>query len=209
MAIAVAIVEDVCETRENLIALLREEEGLSLLNAYANAEDAVRGIPIDRPNVALVDIRLPHMSGIDCVAKLKAQMPELEVLMVTTYEEPDLIFNSLRAGAKGYVLKSAPPEELIQAIRQVHAGGAPMSMQIARKVVDYFTIRGRVAPETDALSPREQEVLTLLAEGFLYKEISDKLDINVTTVRTHLRRIYEKLHVRCRTEATAKFLQRF
>jgi len=209
MAIAVAIVEDVCETRENLIALLREEEGLSLLNAYANAEDAVRGIPIDRPNVALVDIRLPHMSGIDCVAKLKAQMPELEVLMVTTYEEPDLIFNSLRAGAKGYVLKSAPPEELIQAIRQVHAGGAPMSMQIARKVVDYFTIRGRVAPETDALSPREQEVLTLLAEGFLYKEISDKLDINVTTVRTHLRRIYEKLHVRSRTEATAKFLQRF
>ena len=209
MAITVAIVEDVRETRENLIALLREEEGLSLLNAYANAEDAVRGIPIDRPNVALVDIRLPHMSGIDCVAKLKAQLPELEVLMVTTYEEPDLIFNSLRAGAKGYVLKSAPPEELIQAIRQVHAGGAPMSMQIARKVVDYFTIRKSVTAETETLSPREQEVLTLLAEGFLYKEISDKLDINVTTVRTHLRRIYEKLHVRSRTEATAKFLQRF
>ena len=209
MAITVAIVEDVRETRENLIALLRGEEGLLLLKAYANAEDAVIGIPIDRPNVALVDIRLPHMSGIDCVAKLKAQMPELEVLMVTTYEEPDLIFNSLRAGAKGYVLKSAPPEELIQAIRQVHAGGAPMSMQIARKVVDYFTIRGRAAPETETLSPREQEVLTLLAEGFLYKEISDKLDINVTTVRTHLRRIYEKLHVRSRTEATAKFLQRF
>ena len=209
MAITVAIVEDVRETRENLSALLRGEDGLSLLTAYANAEDAVRGIPVQRPNVALVDIRLPHMSGIDCVAKLKAQMPELEVLMVTTYEEPDLIFNSLRAGAKGYVLKSAPPEELIQAIRQVHAGGAPMSMQIARKVVDYFTIRGRVAPETETLSPREQEVLTLLAEGFLYKEISDKLDINVTTVRTHLRRIYEKLHVRSRTEATAKFLQRF
>ncbi len=209
MDITVAIVEDVRETRENLTALLRAEEGISFLNAYANAEDAVRGIPLDRPNVALVDIRLPHMSGIDCVAKLKAQLPELEVLMVTTYEEPDLIFNSLRAGAKGYVLKSAPPEELIQSIRQVHAGGAPMSMQIARKVVDYFAVRGSVVAQTEALSPREQEVLTLLAEGFLYKEISDKLDINVTTVRTHLRRIYEKLHVRSRTEATAKFLQRF
>ena len=207
MSIRVSIVEDVRQTRDNLTALLSKEEGITFVSAYATGEMALRGVPMDEPDVLLVDIRLPQMSGIECVAKLKTMQPKLEMLMVTTYEEPELIFNSLRAGAKGYVLKSAPSEELLQAIRQVHAGGAPMSMQIARKVVDHFA--RPASRDTENLSPREQEVLTLLAEGFLYKEISDKLDINVTTVRTYLRRIYEKLHVRSRTEATAKFLQRY
>jgi DNA-binding NarL/FixJ family response regulator len=128
--------------------------------------------------------------------------------MVTTYEERDLIFNSLRAGAKGYVLKTVPAEELVQAIEQIKAGGAPMSMQIARKVVDYFSHAQKAAPEIATLTKREQEVLTLLAKGYLYKEIGDQLDINLSTVRTHLKHIYEKLHVQSRTEATVKFLER-
>jgi len=207
MPIKVVIVEDVRETRENLVALLSKEKELQCLATYATGEAAVRGIPVEKPDVALVDINLPGMSGIECVSQLKAEMPALEVLMVTTYEESDLIFNSLRAGAKGYVLKSAPAVELIQAIEQIHAGGAPMSMQIARKVVNYFG-KIQATPEVEKLTKREQEVLTLLAKGYLYKEISDRLDINISTVRTHLKHIYEKLQVQSRTEAAVKFLKR-
>jgi DNA-binding NarL/FixJ family response regulator len=208
MSITISIVEDMRDTRENLIAMLSKQPDMRVLNAYANGEAALKGIPEDKPDVALIDINLPGMSGIDCVAQLKAMMPALEVLMVTTYEERDLIFNSLRAGAKGYVLKTVPAEELVQAIEQIKAGGAPMSMQIARKVVDYFSHVQKAAPEIATLTKREQEVLTLLAKGYLYKEIADKLDINLSTVRTHLKHIYEKLHVQSRTEATVKFLER-
>jgi DNA-binding NarL/FixJ family response regulator len=157
--------------------------------------------------VALVDIKLPGMSGIECVTKLRAVMPKLQVLMLTTYEESDLIFNSLRAGAKGYLLKNAPLPELLQAIEQVHAGGAPMSMQIARKVVDHFCQIKDSGSDIDTLTKREHEVLTLLAQGYHYKEIGDKLSISFSTVRTHLEHIYEKLHVQSRTEATVKFLK--
>ncbi len=208
MSITISIVEDMRDTRENLIAMLSKQPGMRVLNAYSTGEAGLRGIPLDRPDVALIDINLPGISGIECVAQLKAIMPALEVLMVTTYEERDLIFNSLRAGAKGYVLKTVPAEELVQAIEQIKAGGAPMSMQIARKVVDYFTHVQKAAPEIATLTKREQEVLTLLAKGYLYKEIGDQLDINLSTVRTHLKHIYEKLHVQSRTEATVKFLER-
>jgi DNA-binding NarL/FixJ family response regulator len=208
MSITLSIVEDMRDTRENLIAMLSKQPDMRVLNAYSTGEAALRGIPEDRPDVALIDINLPGISGIECVAQLKAIMPALEVLMVTTYEERDLIFNSLRAGAKGYVLKTVPAEELVQAIEQIRAGGAPMSMQIARKVVDYFSHAQKAAPEIATLTKREQEVLTLLAKGYLYKEIGDQLDINLSTVRTHLKHIYEKLHVQSRTEATVKFLER-
>src|SRR5581483_1441336 len=157
-------------------------------------EQALRGIPAEKPDVVLVDINLPGMSGIECVAKLREQLPQLPMLMITTYEEGELIFNSLRAGAKGYLLKNTPPSELVQAIEQLHAGGAPMSMQIARKVVDHFC-RQQPLSDMDQLSRREEEVLALLAKGFIYKEISEALKISLATVRTHVHHIYEKLHV--------------
>ena len=206
MQITVSIVEDIRETRENLVALLNGEPGLRCLHAYATGEEAVRGIPTDQPDVALVDIKLPGMSGIECVAKLKTMLPELRLLMLTTYEEHDLIFNSLRAGASGYLLKQMLHGELVQAIEQVHAGGAPMSMQIARKVVNYFNQLPQPAADVETLTRREHEILELLSKGYFYKEIGSNLGISMNTVRTHLKHIYEKLHVQSRKDATVKFL---
>jgi DNA-binding NarL/FixJ family response regulator len=209
MPISVSIVEDNPGTRKNLAALLGSEPQLRLLNAYANGEEAVRGItPAQRPDVVVVDIKLPGMSGIECVAKLKTAIPDLRVLMLTTYQESDLIFNALRVGANGYLLKEMPAEELITAIQQVHSGGAPMSMQIARKVVAYFHEIKEPQPDTAKLTQREQEILTLLAQGYFYKEIADKLGISLNTMKSHQHSIYEKLHVQSRTEATLKFLGR-
>jgi len=208
MAITISIVEDDRKTRNNLMTFLNGETGVSLLTAYDSGEEAVRGIPIERPQVALVDINLPGMNGIECTAKLKSALPELQVLMLTAYEDSDLIFASLRAGASGYMLKRMVPTELIQAIEQVHLGGAPMSMRVARKVVDHFHQIRQSASEVENLSKREQEVITLLAKGYHYRKIGDSLGISLSTVRTHLQRIYEKLHVQTRTEATVKFLQR-
>lgn len=206
MEITVSIVEDDRDTRESLAALIEGATSLKCLSTYATGEKALAGIPREKPEVALVDINLPGMSGIECVAKLKAQMPGLHVLMLTTYEESALIFNSLRAGAGGYLLKNMPPDELLQALEDVKAGGAPMSMQIARKVVHHFHQTKPVNPEVEQLSPREYEMLALLAKGCLYKEIADQMKIGLGTVRTYQRRIYEKLHVQSRTEAAVKFL---
>ena len=205
--ITVSIVEDHAGTRRSLEALLDGAPGFRCLGAYATAEEALRGIPATPPNVALVDINLPGMSGIECVAKLKGTFPALKILMLTTYEEGELIFNSLRAGASGYLLKKMASSELIPAIEQVHAGGAPMSMQVARKLVDHFHEIHKTATEVEKLTPREQETLGLLAKGFLYKEIGDRLGVSVNTVKRHLQAIYEKLHVQSRTEATAKYLK--
>lgn len=211
MPISVSIIEDNLGTRNNLVALLNSEPQLRLIKAYANGEDAVRGIlPANAPDVVVVDIKLPGMNGIECVAKLKATMPDLRVLILTTYQESDLIFNCLRAGANGYLLKDMPAAELIQAIQEVQAGGAPMSMQIARKVVAYFheVKESKSESDTAKLTQREQEILALLAQGYLYKEIADKLGIALNTVKHHQRIIYEKLHVQSRTEATLKYLGR-
>src|SRR5947209_1649832 len=205
MPITVCIVEDHRKTREALAMRVNRAPSLRCLGTYATGEEALRGIPAEKPDVVLVDINLPGMSGIECVSKLRQQLPQLPVLMITTYEETELIFNSLRAGAKGYLLKNAPPGELVQAIEQIHAGGAPMSMQIARKVVDHFC-RQKPSPDMEQLSKREEEVLALLAKGRLYKEIGDALNISMATVRTYIQRIYEKLHVQSRTQATLKFL---
>ena len=208
MPITVALIEDDRGTREALCALLAREPSLRVAGAYASGEEALRGVPGRWPDVLLVDIKLQGISGIRCAAALKATRPEMQVLMLTTYEDSELIFDSLRAGASGYVLKKTAPAELIHAIEQVHGGGAPMSMEVARKVIEYFhPVRGAAA-EVEALTPREQQILTLLAGGCLYKEIGQRLDISFNTVRTHLKNIYEKLHVQSRGEATLKFLAR-
>jgi DNA-binding NarL/FixJ family response regulator len=208
MRIRVSIVEDNRGTRESLTELLTRAPTLRFLGAHATGEDALRLVPAETPDVVLMDINLPKMNGIECVAKLKQQLPKLQVLMLTTYEEGDLIFDSLRQGASGYLLKNMPPSELIQAIEQVHAGGAPMSMQIARKVVNHFQQIKKPQSPMEELTKREHEILALLAKGYLYKEIADQLGITLSTVRAHLHAVYEKLHVQTRTEAVVKFLGR-
>jgi DNA-binding NarL/FixJ family response regulator len=206
--INVAIVEDNTGTRESLMELLGRSTGLRCVGAFASAEDALKELPACKPDVVLMDINLPGITGVECVAKLKQQNPKLQILMLTTYEESDLIFASLRAGASGYLLKNMLPAEVIQAVEQVHAGGSPMSMQIARKVVNHFQQLKNPASEMDKLTKREQEILSFLAKGYLYKEIGDHLGITLSTVRAHLHAIYEKLHVQSRTQAVVKFLER-
>jgi DNA-binding NarL/FixJ family response regulator len=206
MRIRVSIVEDNRGTRESLTELLTRAPALRFVSAHPTGEDALQKIPQDAPDVVLMDINLPQMNGIECVAQLKARIPKTQVLMLTTYEEGDLIFDSLRKGASGYLLKNMPPSELVQAIEQVHAGGAPMSMQVARKVVTHFQQIKQPRSEMEQLTKREHEILALLAKGFLYKEIADQLGISLSTVRAHLHTVYEKLHVQSRTEAVVKFL---
>ncbi len=206
MRIKVSIVEDDRGTRETLTELVGRAPALRCVGAHPNGEEALRDIPGEQPDVVLMDINLPGMSGIECVARLRERLPKTRVLMLTTYEEGDLIFDSLRKGASGYLLKNMPPAELIQAVEQVHAGGAPMSMQIARKVVNHFHQIKEPSSEVEKLTKREQEILSLLAKGYLYKEIADQLGITLSTVRAHLHTIYEKLHVQSRTQAVVKFL---
>lgn len=206
MPIKVSIVEDDADTRASLAALLEGEADFRCVGTYRSGEEAVRAIPRDPPDVALVDINLPGMNGIECVTQLGAALPRLQMLMITNYEESDLIFDSLREGASGYLLKKTLDAELVPSIRQALAGGAPMSMQIARKVVDHFHRIERPAADVDRLSPREQAILKLLSQGLFYKEIGDHLELSVNTVKTHLHEIYAKLHVRSRTQATLKYL---
>ena len=208
MNIRVSIVEDSRGTRESLAELLGRAPVLSCVGAHPNGEEALRQIPVEKPDVVLMDINLPKMKGIECVERLKQTLPKTQVLMLTTYDESDLIFDSLRKGASGYLLKNMPPAELIQAIEQVHAGGAPMSMQIARKVVNHFQKIKKPQSDMEQLTKREHEILALLAKGYLYKEIADQLGITLSTVRAHLHAVYEKLHVQSRTEAVVKFLER-
>ncbi len=206
--IKVSIVEDAPGTRESLRELLDRAKGVQCVGSHPNGEEALKKIPLEQPDVVLMDINLPKMNGIECVAQLKKSMPKTQVLMLTTYEESDLIFDSLRHGASGYLLKNMTPAELIQAIEQVHAGGAPMSMQIARKVVSHFRMIKEPQSDMEKLTKRENEILGLLAKGFLYKEIADQLGISLSTVRAHLHTVYEKMHVQSRTEAVVKYLSR-
>jgi DNA-binding NarL/FixJ family response regulator len=208
MRIRVSIVEDNRGTRESLTELLERAQSLNFVGAHPNGEEALKQIPAESPDVVLMDINLPRMNGIECVSRLKRSLPKIQVLMLTTYEESDLIFDSLRKGASGYLLKNTTPMDLIQAIEQVHVGGAPMSMQIARKVVNHFQQIKKPQSDMEQLTKREQEILALLAKGFLYKEIADQLGITLSTVRAHLHTVYEKLHVQSRTEAVVKYLER-
>ena len=210
MAIKVSIVEDNEQLRTTLAKMISRSEGFECLGHHPSAEAGLAGIPNEKPDVVLMDINLPGMNGVECVRKLKQILPNTQVVMLTAYEDTENIFNSLAAGAAGYLLKRSKSQEILDAVRDVLAGGSPMSTHIARKVVQSFQARPTAAPaEPEAeLSPREQEVLNLLSQGFMYKEMSDKLGISFETVRTYIRRIYEKLHVRTRTEAVAKALRR-
>jgi DNA-binding NarL/FixJ family response regulator len=204
--IKVAIIEDQAAVRKSVAVLLDGAAGFQCAGAYPSAEAALQGMPHCWPDVVLADIKLPKMSGIECVAGLKKLNPQLDILMFTVYEQSEEIFESLKAGANGYLTKETPFAELLEAIADVHRSGSPMSCHIARKVIQYFQKMGPAAHVTKDLSERELEVLNLLAQGCLYKEIASLLSISVLTVRSHLRRIYEKLHVRSRTEAAVKFL---
>lgn len=208
MPIKVAIVDDDTRLRESLSIVISGAENFRCIGAYANAEAALKQIPLAWPDVILMDINLPEMSGIECVAKLKEIRPSLLVIMLTVYSDEEKIFNSLRMGASGYLLKKTPPAEVLEAIADVRRGGSPMSYNIARQVVRYFQQQQQQRTTDDAanLSKREFEILTYLAKGYQYKEIAETLSISVATVRTHLRSIYDKLHVRSRTEAVVKFL---
>ena len=205
MPIMVSIVEDELKTRESLSRLLGRAPDICCIGSYASGEEALRKIPDERPDVVLVDIHLPGISGIECVSKLKLKLPGLRVLMLTTYGDSDRIFDSLRAGATGYLLKNAGYAGLVEAINDIYTGGAPMTAQVARQVVEHFHRIKKPASDMEKLTPREQEILELLAKGFLCKEISEKLGISMPTVAMHSRHIYEKLHVQSRAQATAKF----
>jgi DNA-binding NarL/FixJ family response regulator len=205
MPIKVAIVEDEAGIRESLAILINGADGFKCAATFPNAEVALKQLPRDWPDVVLMDINLPNMSGIECVAKLKEMRPALQVLMLTICADDDEVFNSLMNGASGYLLKKTPPAEILDAITEVHAGGAPMSGAVARKVVRYFQLQ-KSASNTDCLSKRENEILGYLAKGFQNKEIADALSITAPTVSKHIQNIYEKLHVHSRTEAVVKFL---
>jgi DNA-binding NarL/FixJ family response regulator len=207
MPVTVSIVEDDPSLCKGLARLIGQTQDIHCLGCYSTAEEALRGIPQTPVEVVLMDINLPGMDGIDCVRKLKALKPALRIVMVTIYENPEQIFKALTAGAIGYVLKHRPSAELLNAIRDAHNGGSPMSSQIARKVVQFFQNSGPLN-EAEDLSGREQEVLALLAKGYLIKEIADQLGLGFDTVRTYIRRIYEKMHVHSRAQAVAKYHQR-
>ncbi|HWY78515.1 MAG TPA: response regulator transcription factor [Verrucomicrobiae bacterium] len=210
--INVAIVEDDAKLRETLKRYLTAQPGFRCASAYPNAELALSGLPHVQPDVVLMDINLPGMNGIDCVSKLRATIPALKIIMLTVFEEDDQVFKALSAGAFGYLVKSSRPAKIIEAIREVHAGGSPMSGNIARKVVQSFQTQAAAQKaarlETDALSPREVEVLQALSKGQTYKQIAANLGISLGTVRTYIQRIYEKLHVHSHAEAVVKFVRK-
>ena len=209
--ITVSIVEDDPLTRDSLAELLSLAKGIEVLATYADAESAVKAVPANAPDVLLVDINLPGKSGIECVAALKAALPAMQVLMLTTYDNSDAIFDSLRAGAGGYMLKRTRGSELIAAIKEVQEGGSPMSAKIARMVVHAFqkpAPRDVIPPAHADLTAKEKAVMQLLQEGFLYKEIAERMGISAHTVHFHLRHIYEKLQVRSRSQAVAKYTKK-
>ncbi|MDR3457100.1 MAG: response regulator transcription factor [Verrucomicrobiae bacterium] len=206
--IRVSIVDDEVDLRENIAGYVDAAKGFKCVSVHSNAKEALARLPVEKPDVVLMDINLGGMSGIECVRLLKPLMPETQVVMLTVFEDTDKIFSALAAGASGYLLKRLSPVKLLEAIREVHEGGSPMSAPIARKVVQSL----QPAPsahndEATSLSPREREVLNGLAEGQAYKQIGDKLGLSIHTVRNYIRRIYQKLHVRSSGEAVAKFLQ--
>ena len=200
----VAIIEDNNTMRKMLVELINSEAEYRCVCACSTSQEALIEVPKHQPNVVLMDIRLPDESGIACTARLTRIMPELQVIMVTVYKETDLIFQALKAGACGFILKGSRPEEIIQAIAEARAGGAPMTSEIARMIVRSFRAPS-AAPEPNGLTTREAEILVLLAEGLSNKEIAQRAKISSGTVRIHLGNMFKKLHVHSRTEAAVKF----
>jgi DNA-binding NarL/FixJ family response regulator len=206
--VKVAIVEDNKTTRESLETIVNLSPDYRCVCVCERAEEALRLLPKHQPEVVLMDIQLPRMSGVECVAQLKELLPAVQVIMVTVYQDPDRIFRALRAGASGYLLKRATPDKVLDAIRDVQQGGVPMSAEIARKVISYFQTQPVATPEVEKLSPREREILNLIAPGLSNKEIADRLGISIESIRWHLKNIYHKLHVHSRTEAASKIRPR-
>jgi len=204
--IRVSIVDDEADLRENIAGFVDAAKGFQCISVHKSAEEALVQLPKEKPDVVLMDINLGGMSGIECVRHLKPQMRDTQMVMLTVFEDTDKIFSALSSGASGYLLKRLAPEKLLEAIREVHEGGSPMSAPIARKVVQSMQVH-RPPDDTAELSPREREVLDGLAEGQAYKQIADKLNVSIHTVRNYIRRIYEKLHVRSSAEAVAKYLR--
>jgi len=204
MPITVAIVEDDPRIRRSLATMLGAANDIECRGQFASAEDALKKIPALKPRVVFMDINLPGMSGVECVRGLAATEPKPQIVRLTSYDDSEAIFSSLSAGACGYLLKPIRTAQLLAAVRDVYAGGAPMTGQIARRVVEAFKKPPAASSVTDSLAPREQEILQLLSEGYLYKEITDRLGISYSSVRTHIERSYDKLHVQSRAQAVAR-----
>lgn len=211
MPITVAIVEDDARIRCSLAAMLGSASDIQCVGTFGSAEEALEMIHKIRPTVVFMDVNLPGMSGVDCVRELAASEHKPQIVMLTSYDDSEAIFSSLSAGACGYLLKPIRTAQILAAVRDVYSGGAPMSSQIARRVVETFNKPAPVhaaSPATASLSAREGEILQLLSEGYLYKEIADKLGVSYSTVRTHIERIYAKLHVQSRAQAVARMSPR-
>ena len=207
MQIKISIVEDLIEVREGLAGLIRSDKELLLLDTFENAELAIKTIPSNCPDIVIMDINLPGMSGIDCIRKVKDKCRNTQFMMFTVYENDEKVLEALQAGATGYLLKKTDPQRILESIKELSSGGSPMSSNIARKLVNVF-FNSKRPGRKEILTDRENEVLQLLADGLLYKEIADKLFIAHGTVRQHIHNIYEKLHVQNRTEAVNKFFER-
>ena len=205
--VTISIVDDDCELTEKIAAYLNKSDRYRFLSSYTSAEEALAHLPKDRPDVVLMDINLGGMNGIECVRQLQPSLPKTPVVMLTVFEDTGKIFSAITAGASGYLLKRMPPSKLLDAIAEVVDGGSPMSAPIARKVLQMLKTMPAPGDESMNLSDREREVIDGMAAGKPYKEIADQLGVSVHTVRSYIRRIYEKLHVRTRTEAVAKYFR--
>ena len=206
MSISVSIVEDDAKVRESLARLIDSSPGYKCASEHASGEKALAEIPRVKPNVILMDINLTGINGVECARQLKPLLPQTQIIMLTVYQNTEHIFDALAAGATGYMLKQTKPDKLLVAVKDVYEGGSPMSSHIARKIVQSFQQQAPQADETQSLSPREAQVIELLAKGYLYKEVADTMGVSYATIHTHIRHIYEKLQVRSRTEAVVKHL---
>jgi DNA-binding NarL/FixJ family response regulator len=206
--ITVSIVEDTEDIREALRVLLDGSPGFECVHVYADAEEALKDMSSKDIDIVLMDIGLPGMDGIECMKTLKPGMPKAQFMMYTVYDDDDNIFNALQSGASGYILKRTYPAQVLEAIRELHGGGSPMSSEIARRVIYYMHNKGKTAKAVELLTERETEILDFLAKGYLYKEIAAELFISTSTVKQHIHNIYGKLHVQTRTEALNKAFQR-
>jgi len=206
MVITVCIVEDDKKLRETMRGFINLNPGFECSLIFSSGEEMLKETLDPRPDVVLMDINLPGISGIQCVKRLKRQSPEIQIMMLTVYENSSRIFEALAAGASGFLIKNTPPEKLLDAIRDVANGGGPMSSHIARKVIQAFQPTFSKPPLIENLTPREQQILELLSRGFAYKQMASELDLSMGTIQTHISRIYRKLHVNCRTDAVMKYL---